>query len=121
MSLEPVAESGAGYNSHRSHTGVKINWKKLWRGVKRFVGGIPRALNTVSNVVSGVASFIPHPGAQLLSRGLMAGNTAVQGINGAVRSALAPAQQQLALPAPVADAVGSGMRRRSKGRGLLLG
>ena len=118
--LAPVQESGAGYNSHRSHAGGKINWKKLWRGVKKFVSGIPRAINTAANVVSGVASFIPHPGAQMLSRGLMAGNTAIQGVNNAVRSALNPVQ--LALPAPaVADAVqGAGMRRR-KGKGLLLG
>ena len=88
------------------------------------MSGIPRAINTAANVVSGVASFIPHPGAQMLSRGLMAGNTAIQGIDGAVRSALNPVRQ-LALPAPVvadaAAAVGSGMRHRRKGKGLLLG
>ena len=120
--LAPVAESGSGYNSHRSHAGGKINWKKLWRGVKKFVSGIPRAINTAANVVSGVASFIPHPGAQMLSRGLSMGNTAIQNIDGAVRSALNPPRQQLALPAPPPAVVeGSGMRRRSKGRGLLLG
>jgi hypothetical protein len=118
--LEPVAESGSGYNSHRTHTGGKINFKKIWRGVKRFFSAIPRVANTVSNVVGSAAAFIPHPAAQMLSRGLMAGNTAIQGIAQGVRNATNPVQQ-LALPAPqvVEAAVGSGMRR--KGRGLLLG
>jgi len=118
--LEPMVESGSGYNSHKTHTGGRVNWRRVWRGVKRFIGGIPRVLNTASNIVSGVASFIPHPGAQLLSRGLMAGNTAVQGINSAVRGALNPPVQQLALPAATQVVEGSGMHRR-KGRGLLLG
>ena len=118
--LEPMVESGSGYNSHRTHTGGKVNFKKLWRGVKRFFSAVPRVVNTASNIVGSAAAFIPHPAAQMLSRGLIAGNAVVQGVNGAVRSALNP-QQQLALPAPVAEAAaGSGMHRR-KGRGLLLG
>jgi hypothetical protein len=117
--LEPMVESGSGYNSHRTHTGGKINFKKLWRGVKRFFSAIPRVANTVSNVVGSAAAFIPHPAAQMLSRGLMAGNTAIQGIAQGVRNATNPVQQ-LALPAPPVETVtGSGMRR--KGRGLLLG
>ena len=126
VSLEPVAQSGSGYNSHRSHAGGKINFGKVWRGIKKFVSGVAKVGNSVGNAVSSVASFIPHPAAQALSQGISIGNSALQRVN----NTLNPVQQQLALqPAvqaavqdAVADAVqGSGMRFRRKGRGLLLG
>jgi len=114
--LEPVAESGSGFHSHGR--GGKINWKKIWRGVKRFVSSIPRVVNTVANTVGKVASFIPHPGAQLLSQGLNTANGVVQNIANQTRMLTNGAVQGVANALPEVVA-GSGYARR-KGRGLLL-
>jgi hypothetical protein len=115
--LEPVQESGSGFHSHGR--GGKINWKKVWRGVKRFVSGIPKVFNTVAGTVGKVASFIPHPAAQILSTGLNTANGVVQNIANQTRMLTnggVPPSVQAALPEAVA---GSGYPRR-KGRGLLL-
>lgn len=114
--LEPVAESGSGFHSHGK--GGKINWKKIWRGVKRFVSSIPRVVNTVAGTVGKVASFIPHPGAQLLSQGLNTANGVVQNIANQTRMLTNGAVQGVANALPEVVA-GSGYARR-KGRGLLL-
>jgi len=114
--LEPVAESGSGFHSHGK--GGKINWKKIWRGVKRFVSAIPRVVNTVAGTVGKVASFIPHPGAQLLSQGLNTANGVVQNIANQTRMLTNGAVQGVANALPEVVA-GSGYARR-KGRGLLL-
>jgi hypothetical protein len=118
IALEPVAESGSGFHSHGK--GGKINWKKVWRGVKRFVSSIPRVINTVAGTVGKVASFIPHPAAQILSTGLNTANGVVQNIANQTRMLTnggVPPSVQAALPEAVASA--SGYPRR-KGRGLLL-
>jgi hypothetical protein len=117
IALEPVQESGSGFHSHGR--GGKINWKKVWRGVKRFVSSIPRVINTVAGTVGKVASFIPHPAAQILSTGLNTANGVVQNIANQTRMLTnggVPQTVQAALPEAVA---GSGYPRR-KGRGLLL-
>jgi hypothetical protein len=117
IALEPVQESGSGFHSHGK--GGKINWKKVWRGVKRFVSSIPRVINTVAGTVGKVASFIPHPAAQILSTGLNTANGVVQNIANQTRMLTnggVPPSVQAALPEAVA---GSGYPRR-KGRGLLL-
>ena len=123
--LEPMVSSGYGYHGHHSHQGGKINWKKLWRGVKRFFGGIPNVVSTANNTFGAVASMIPHPAAQRAALGLNQANTMVQDLQRRVQSLNPPKQQLAIMPTPIeqaaAEIVGAGMRRRRKGQGLLLG